>query len=220
MVDLVKIRKKAKQKKESQVAGRGSQETSAQPTTSNQQPATPPTPTTPRSRLERFLETAGQRRATRTTAESETQTPQIELLTFVLAHEQYAIPIDDVGEIVIPRPITRVPNADPSIVGILSLRGAIVTLIDVRGLLGHPSAVTAADEDSRIIVVHHGGEDVGFVVDGVNRVVKVDADAIEAHPVVHASEHDESVRGVFRHDGALAILLDLEKLFGGVPAWS
>ncbi len=205
MVDLVKVRKKAKEKKG----------------------MAPPTPAAPggnaaevgggtqKSKIERFLETAGQRRATKKQESNEPAKAQIELLTFDLAGELYAIDIEHVVEIVTPRPITRVPNADPSVVGILSLRGMIVTLIDARSRLRHRAA-EGKGPDVRIIVVDLEGQSMGFVVDRVLRVVKVEVDAVEPHPVVHTSEQEESVRGVFRHDDALTILLDLEKLLGVV----
>ncbi len=205
MVDLVKVRKKAKEKKG----------------------VPPPTPAAPggnaaevgggtqKSKIERFLETAGQRRATKKQESNEPAKAQIELLTFDLAGELYAIDIEHVVEIVTPRPITRVPNADPSVVGILSLRGMIVTLIDARSRLRHRAA-EGKGPDVRIIVVDLEGQSMGFVVDRVLRVVKVEVDAVEPHPVVHTSEQEESVRGVFRHDDALTILLDLEKLLGVV----
>ena len=102
------------------------------------------------------------------------------------------------------------PNADPTIVGIISLRGTIVTIIDVRRKLRHPPA--AGGDDARIIVAERGGETLGFEVDRVLRVLKVDSAAIEPHPVVHSSELSEAVRGVFRYANALTILLDLDKL--------
>ena len=135
---------------------------------------------------------------------------ELEVLTFVLAGEQYAVNIEHIVEIVRPRGTTRVPNAGANVVGIISLRGLIVTVVDVRARLHHPSA--AAGNDARIIVVEHGGETLGFQVDRVLRVVKLDAAAVEAHPVVHTSEQTEAIRGVFRHAGALTILLDLDKL--------
>ena len=67
-------------------------------------------------------------------------------------------------------------------------------------------------DDARVIVVEHGGETLGFQVDRVLRVVKLDAAAVEAHPVIHSSELTDSIRGVFQHAGALTILLDLDKL--------
>ena len=200
MVDLVKVRKKAKQKKES-----GGQASPPVPETPS-----PRQPVDPSTRIAHFLETAGQRR---TTQKQETAAPatQRELLTFQIAGEQYAIDIEHVVEIITTRPITRVPNADPSIVGILSLRGAIVTVVDVRARLQQQRNVTDA-ADARIIVAQHEGEDVGFEVDRVQRVVKVGAGEIDPPPAVHTNEYDDSVRGVFRHGETLTMLLDLERL--------
>ena len=68
------------------------------------------------------------------------------------------------------------------------------------------------NDDTRIVVIDFHHEIIGFLVDRVLRVVKAAAGDIERHPVVHATELDESVRGVFRTAGALTILLDLDKL--------
>jgi purine-binding chemotaxis protein CheW len=207
MVDLVKIRNKAKSKK---------QKAEMPPA----EPVAPPPDTTQHSalstqhsaKLDQFKEQAGTRREgfvadVADTAASE----QIELLTFVLAAEHYAVDIEHIVEIVTPRAITRVPNADDGVVGIISLRGTIVTVVDVRRKLRHPPG-NGDHPDRRIIVVEKGGETLGFEVDRVLRVVKTDPGAIEPHPVVHASEQHEAIRGVFRHGGALTILLDFDKL--------
>jgi purine-binding chemotaxis protein CheW len=221
MVDLVKIRKKAK-KRELGVGGGESERLPAEatvPATAESTIAAPsptptphtphPTPTSPK--LDHFKQIAGKRRDGFIEQEVETASAeQIELLTFIIAGEQYAVSIDHLVEIVTPRGATPVPNADPTIVGIISLRGTMVTVIDVRRKLRHPAA--AAGNDTRIIVAERGSEVLGFEVDRVLRVVKVDSAAIEPHPVVHSSELSEAVRGVFRHANALTILLDLDKL--------
>jgi purine-binding chemotaxis protein CheW len=164
-------------------------------------------------KLERFKQTAGQRREGFIAEEVETAAEdRVELLTFTIAGEQYAVAIDHLVEIVTPRTATHVPNAEPTIVGIISLRGTMVTVIDVRRKLRHPRAERG--NDTRIIVAERGGETLGFEVDRVLRVLKVDAAAIGPHPVVHSSELSEAVRGVFRQAGALTILLDLDKLLG------
>ena len=259
MVDLAKIRKKAKKVAAAvvedvveEVAGRwspvaeGPQEGAAtvspqdQPGTGNrapgtdgqapatgqgasassdQRPATAPSPATDSlSKLKRFKATAGQRRAVvrveSVEPEEGAESTQLELLTFVIAGEQYAVEIEKIVEIVTPRPVTRIPNADPSIVGIISLRGTIVTLVDVRRKLKHPDAETAG-ADPRIVVVEQEGETIGFEVDRVLRVIKMERTGVEPHPVVHISEQDESIRGVFRQAGALTILLDFDKLLDG-----
>src|SRR6185503_7076274 len=113
---------------------------------------------------------------------------------FLLAGEQYAIDIERIVEIVIPRPVTRIPNSDTSVVGIISLRGTIVTLVDVLRKLRHQGE-RLDDAETRLVVIDNGNEPVGFLVDRVLRVVKAGADELEPHPVVHTKELDEAVRG-------------------------
>lgn len=238
MVDLVKIRKKKQKQKEEDAAASaaagfgppksepaGVSQPNSEPETAipehdgGLKPTAPPEPpatdnrqpaTT--SKLDRFKETAGKRRDVITSqATDATAAAQLELLTFVIAREQYAVEIERIVEIVTPRPLTRIPNADPSVLGIISLRGTIVTLVDVRRKLRHPEAGEGS-ADTRIVVIDFHNEMVGFLVDRVLRVVKAAATDIEPHPVVHSNELDESIRGVFRPAGALTILLDLDKL--------
>jgi purine-binding chemotaxis protein CheW len=250
MVDLVKIRKKAKKQvvdRSSQVAGeesapppaeaeplstqhsalstvapsvnegpggKGGATKSAEAEPLSTQHSALSTESEPQSsKLTKFKEEAGRlRQSAETTTEVASPLQQLEVLTFVIAGESYAVDIERIVEIVTPRPATRVPNADGAIVGIISLRGTIVTLLDVRSRLRH--ARVAETPDTRIIVVDHHGEPVGFEVDRVLRVIKLAAGEVEAHPVVHTSELDESIRGVFRHAGALTILIDFDKLLG------
>ncbi len=242
MVDLVKIRKKAKKQQNAAEEAREPSSVSAAVSSQEEAPqvaavkasrapvaaqaapvphkeprdesGTPnPAPEGP-SKLERFMVDAGKRRDAVVAAaaiEGVEDTTTLELLTFVIAGEHYAVDIDHIIEIVRPRPLTRIPNADASIVGIVSLRGTIVTLVDARLRLGH-SKSTEETEETRTVVVDREHETLGFTVDSVLRVVKVAADTVEPHPVVHSSEQHEAIRGVFRVANALTILLDLDKL--------
>ena len=239
MVDLVKIRKKKAKQQADEASDRNAgvppagQAASPPPVLGTPEPSpvgslgasaggedasgpageTPALPkTTQISKLETFKAEAGKRRAFETAKSDEAASEtQLELLTFIIAGEQYAVDIERIVEIVTPRAVTRIPNADTSVVGIMSLRGTIVTLVDVRRKLRHREAGDAND-DTRIVVVDFHREIIGFLVDRVLRVVKAAAGDIERHPVVHATELDDSVRGVFRTAGALTILLDLDKL--------
>ena len=240
MVDLVKIRKKKAKEKEQQADAAAESKAPAESVPAEQtstaaapqsaaHPAVPtegqagvpvlhdPAPAAAASqattsKLERFKQEAGKRREFGAVqAEEVAPLDQLELLTFVIAGEHYAVDIERIVEIVTPRPVTRIPNADTSVVGIISLRGTIVTLVDVRRKLRHPPAGEAGI-DTRIVVIDFEREMVGFIVDRVLRVVKAVAGTIEPHPVVHATELDDSIRGVFRTGGALTILLDLDKL--------
>jgi purine-binding chemotaxis protein CheW len=216
MVDLAKIRKKAKKALGEESPSRQVAESPSEPA-----PQAPPAPDRPLgdsetrrpgdSKLDRFKAEAGKLREQKIEAQAEQPTEgQLELLTFTISGEHYAVDIERIVEIVTPRPVTRIPNAASSIVGIISLRGTIVTLVDVRRKLRHPDAELTAD--TRIVVIDFRNENVGFVVDRVLRVVKLARNAVEPHPVVHSTELEESIRGVFRAGGALTILLDLDKL--------
>jgi purine-binding chemotaxis protein CheW len=238
MVDLAKIRKKAKKAQESAAepvsvpadpAATDPASSSGPPATSGEARILPQS--VPQSggeaavglpdgdagepgvsKLARFKEKAGKRRDVQEVrTEEQAAEVLVELLTFVIGAEHYAVDIERIVEIVTPRPLTRVPNADATVVGIISLRGTIVTLVDVRGKLRHPPAGPPT-ADTRIIVIDFHNETVGFVVDRVQRVVKIAASDVEPHPVVHTTELEESIRGVFRVAGALTILLDLDKL--------
>lgn len=165
-------------------------------------------------KLEKFRRTAGLRQtdALSTDATEETIAEDIlELLLFRLGEEQYALPIETIVEITRPRSATHVPNSGNEVVGIISLRGTVVTILDVRRKLGHAHEFTTTD-DTRVIVVEYRGETCGFLVDRVSRVVRVARGEIESHPVVNSSEQSEFIRGVFQHNQKLSILLDLDRL--------
>lgn len=174
-------------------------------------------------RLERFKREAGKRRSwaadaakAGAVAAADDTARDLELLRFRLAGEEYAVDIEKIVEIVPPRGTTRVPNADSSIVGIMSLRGTIVTVFDLRRKLGHPPLESGkSGDDRRMIVVEREGETAGFLVDKVSRVVKLDPVELESHPVVSAAEQSDYVGGVFQAQDGLVILLDLEKILAG-----
>ena len=191
MVDLAKIRKKAK--------GGQQPPDNRQPTTDN---AT--------AKLEQFLATVGQKRPGLVQEIVAAPQDAVELLTFTLGEERYAIEIDDIAEIISAQTATRIPNAEAGIVGVISVRGSIVTLVDVRSRLKQPPA--EGSKDSRIIVVRQGNGLIGFEVDRVLRPEKIERVLIERQPVVHADEESECIRGVIRGPNALTIVLDLSKL--------
>ena len=135
---------------------------------------------------------------------------EIELLTFILGDERYAIDIDTIAEIVSPRPATPVPNAGADIAGVISLRGSIVTVIDIRARLKQPSRT--ASKESRLIVVRDRGGLLGFEVDRVLRPARIARASIEPQPMIHPAEESHYIRGVTHRENALTIVLDLAKL--------
>ncbi len=137
---------------------------------------------------------------------------EMELLAFRLGGEEYLVQVDDVREVLKIRELTLVPNAPDYILGVMSLRGAMLPVIDLCRRLGITQA--PRDEKTRILVVSPDEEDVGLMVDRVSGVLRVMPDAIK--PVPENIEHGaEFLRGIVRKEDRLYILLDLLKAVGG-----
>ena len=113
----------------------------------------------------------------------------LQLLTFELAESPYALPVERVREIVRIRPITPVPRVPDDVRGVISLRGEILQVVDLRRRLG--LAAPEATRESRIVVVHGSdGRVAGLLVDAVREVISVaeaslrqnsgEADVVEA----------------------------------------
>src|SRR6266852_1705579 len=184
MVNLAKIRKKAK--------------SGAPPTPAAHAGEVAGAPQSPDQKLQSFLATAGHKRAG--------------IVQEAIAPRQDAVELGDIAEIVSAQSATRIPNVEAGIVGVISVRGSIVTLVDVRSRLKQPARLPS--KDSRVIVVRKAGGLVGFQVDRVLRPAKIERATIEPQPVVHPDEESECIRGVIRGPNALTIVLDLSKLVG------
>lgn len=138
----------------------------------------------------------------------ETPAKEIEMLSFRLGNEEYALMVDSVREVQRCSQMTIVPNAPDYILGVISLRGAMLPVIDLCKRLG--VAHGSRDEKSRIIVVAPDEEDVGLIVDRVTGVHRIMEDAIK--PAPENIEHGrEFLRGIIRKDDKLYIVLDLMK---------
>jgi purine-binding chemotaxis protein CheW len=104
-----------------------------------------------------------------------------ELLRVEVGSEPYALPIERVREIVRLSPITKVPRAPELVLGVISLRGEIVQVLDLRRALG--AAAAAPTRRSRIVVLHgEAGEITGWLVDVVNEVLRVPESELRPPP--------------------------------------
>tara|TARA_B100001750_G_scaffold229282_1_gene224513 strand:- start:1996 stop:2559 length:564 start_codon:yes stop_codon:yes gene_type:complete len=118
-----------------------------------------------------------------------------ELLAFVIAHETYALPLRSIREILKVPPITGVPRAGHDVLGIISVRGRITTVRDLRRLLRMPEA--PVDKHTRVLLVDAGQEVVGLLVDRVLQVYRLEEDEVELAAVV-GGDVSEHVMGVGR----------------------
>ena len=138
----------------------------------------------------------------------------LEMLAFLLGSEEYVVPVDQVREILTPKEITPVPHTAEYFLGVCSLRGTVMPVIDLNRRLGLVAG--ERDEKSRIVVVSLGRDDqVGLFVDRVSGVVRFESSSVRPAPeTVAQGAGAEFLRGIARKENRLYILLDVEKAVG------
>lgn len=134
----------------------------------------------------------------------------IQLVTFKIGDEEFGVDILRVQEIIRMMPITKVPNAPAFVEGVINLRGKVIPIIDMRKRFG--MATTEHDGHTRIKVMDLGDQTVGFVVDAVCEVLRIQESTVEPPPPVVAGIDSEYIRGVGKLENRLLILLDLDRL--------
>jgi purine-binding chemotaxis protein CheW len=129
------------------------------------------------------------------------------LVCFRVGRETYGVDIFVVREIVKAQEITTVPGASDYVLGIINLRGKIISVVDLAQRLG--LGKSKVDRGSRILVVDLDGFTVGFLVDAATEVLKLSPEAVEAAPEeLKGSIHDDYLEGVGKLKDRLVIILN------------
>ncbi|MCL2451046.1 MAG: chemotaxis protein CheW [Polyangiaceae bacterium] len=137
--------------------------------------------------------------------------PRTEYLSFGLGGEMYAVQIAHVAEIFKPPPITEVPRAPRSVLGVISVRGKLLTVVDFRRHLRVPE--TPIDRRARILLADVGtGEPIGLLVDEVRQVWRLAPEEIEPAHVL-GGEQPAHIAGIGRPEGGgVFVLLNLRAI--------
>lgn len=133
-----------------------------------------------------------------------------QLVSFVIENEEFGVDILKVQEIIRTVEITRVPKSPQFVEGVINLRGKIVPVIDLRSRFG--ISKKEHDNETRIIVVELVDKVVGFLVDKVKEVIRVEKNIIEPPPELTSSVNVNYITGVAKLPDRLLILLDLDKV--------
>lgn len=131
-------------------------------------------------------------------------------VTFRMEGEQYGINVMQVQEVLRVSEIAPVPGAPHYVLGIINLRGNVVTVIDTRKRFGQPEH--EIDDLSRIIIIEVEGQVVGLLVDQVAEVAYMRTSQIESAPDVGNDESAKYIQGVVTREEGLLILVDVNKL--------
>lgn len=139
----------------------------------------------------------------------------LELVSFAVEGQEYALPIDQVQEIVqAPAAVSQIPNADAKVLGVMDLRGRLLPVVSMRRVFGLP--VTPLEPQNRIVVVSLDGGVVGVVMDTVREVLRVPQDLVaELPPVIANGGRATEVEAVCRLDGGkrLVSVLSIGRTF-------
>lgn len=142
--------------------------------------------------------------------ENQAEDNVIQWVTFHLNNEVYGIAVMQVMEVLRSVEITPVPGAPDYVLGIINLRGNVVTVIDTRKRFSLPSK--EVDDLSRIVIIESNGQVLGMLVDCVAEVVYLKESEIDIAPNVGNDESSRFIQGVHSKGDSLLILVDINKL--------
>jgi len=134
----------------------------------------------------------------------------LQWVTFKLETETYGINVMQVQEVLRYTEIAPVPGAPSYVLGIINLRGNVVTVIDTRSRFGLES--NEISDNTRIVIIEAEKQVIGILVDSVAEVVYLKASEIDDAPNVGNDDSAKFIQGVSNRDGELLILVDLDQL--------
>jgi len=134
----------------------------------------------------------------------------IQLVGLKLGDEEYAIDVLKIQEIIRTVDITSVPRTDSFVLGVMNLRGKVIPVIDLRVRFSLDKM--DFDKETRIIVVKFETENIGFVVDEVTEVIRINKKMVEPTPPLVGSVGQEYILGICKYADRLIILLDIDSV--------
>lgn len=138
----------------------------------------------------------------------------IQYVTVRIAGQLFGVPIEIVHEVFTPDRITRVPMAPAEIEGVLNLRGRIVTMVNMRRLLG----LSSTGEAKTAVGIERFGEAFGLIIDEVGEVLVLEGAKREANPANLDPRWAELIVGVHRLANELMLVLNVERALARLGA--
>ena len=135
-------------------------------------------------------------------------------LTFTLAEEDYGISIKKIREIIGMMPVTRVPQVNAFVKGVINLRGKVIPVIDLRLRFGMEE-IEQTDRSCIVIVEVVAVErtvHIGIIVDSVSEVLNIQEDDIEPPPDLSAGDRTRYILGMAKMEESVKILIDIDKV--------
>lgn len=137
----------------------------------------------------------------------------IQLVSFMLADEEYGVEVLKVREIIRMPTITKMPNVPQHVEGIINLRGKVIPIISMRRRFGLME--NEKNSQTRIIIMDVVGTLTGFIVDAVSEVIRIHSSEIQPPPsmMLTGGGSQEFITGVYNHAERLLIIMDIDRMF-------
>ena len=129
-------------------------------------------------------------------------------LSFSLGGEEYAIPLLAVREVIAMPEITSIPYTPPYFLGIMNLRGQVISIMDLRSKL---SIKPLNSSETSVIICDLNSLSIGVVVDSINSVLSPAESEVSAKPDMQSNRNSDFITGVYRKDKKLVLFLDVAK---------
>lgn len=131
-------------------------------------------------------------------------------LSFNVGNECFAVPLLKVREVIGMPEVTAIPQAPAHVVGIINLRGQIITIFDLRSRLG---SGTKGEQPTVIICEMPFGQ-MGMIVDMVSSVLSAESEQISEVPAGSRAANHDFITNIYSHEDELILMLDVEKVIG------
>lgn len=133
-----------------------------------------------------------------------------QFLSFSVSGELFGIELIHVHEILRPVFITRIPNVEESILGVINLRGEIIPILDLKKKFDQ--GYTELTPKTRIVVLEYNSKRFGLLVEEVRQVIKILKNSIASINTALQSSFNNMIDYVGRSDDLLVLILELKKL--------
>jgi len=141
---------------------------------------------------------------------TESNTDLDRFLEFSLGDEDYAIPLLTVREVISVPETTPIPKAPSHFLGIMNLRGQVISVVDLRTKLKIKKKEENSEES--VIIVDIEGMNLGIVVDSINKVLAFRLSDVNKVPEIESQVNAEYIDGVYRKEDSLTVLLNVAKV--------
>ncbi|MFD2446559.1 chemotaxis protein CheW [Bacillus sp. CGMCC 1.16607] len=138
------------------------------------------------------------------------------VLIFTLGREEFALEVKYISSIEPYYDITNIPGVSSMMLGVISLRGLVTPIIDLKQLLNIEVNEKRKVEDQKILVTNKDNEIIGYLIDVASDVIDINRTDIQPTPEIFKQKNESYVQGIFKINGRIIKILNSNCLLGTI----